>query len=87
LILAAVDGEPVHLGGVCGFELQEPGQLCAHCALMDEEDGVRIADARGVADRVERWLWGEEGTRNAKRTMRDGSVKAMEKLFWKVYIP
>jgi hypothetical protein len=55
LILAAVDGDPVHLCGVCGFVLSAPGEHCSRCALTDE--GVAAAiDARRTADKVEEWF-------------------------------
>jgi hypothetical protein len=60
LILAEVGQAPVHLCGVCGFELQEPGQLYPRCALISEEDGAALSDARNLAERVEEWLTGGE---------------------------
>jgi hypothetical protein len=58
VILAAVDGEPVHLCGICGFPLSEPSEPCPRCALLDEDVAAAIDSRRTVAD-VEKWLKGQ----------------------------
>lgn len=58
LILAAVDGEPVHLCGICGFVLEAAGEPCPRCALIDEDVASAIDCKRTAAD-VERWLKGQ----------------------------
>ncbi len=61
LILAAVGGrEPVHLCGVCGFELGEAGEECPRCALVDEDVAAAI-DGKRVAEGVEEWLSERQG--------------------------
>ncbi len=57
LILAAVDGEPVHLCGVCDFPLSAPGEDCPRCALTNEDVAAAMDGKRTVAA-VERWLAG-----------------------------
>ena len=56
LILARVDGgEPIHLCGICGFVLSEPGDPCPRCALLDE-DVAGALDGKRVADSAAEWL-------------------------------
>ena len=55
IILAPVEGEPVHLCGVCGFTLSKPGEPCPRCALHDE-DAASALDGKRVAESVEEWL-------------------------------
>jgi hypothetical protein len=50
LILAPVEGEPVHLCGICDFLLSGPGKPCPRCALINEDvaaalDAWRVARA------------------------------------------
>ncbi len=59
LILAPVGGEPVHLCGVCGFVLEEPGQDCPRCAMSNERDGAIIQERRDLVAGVEQWLAGQ----------------------------
>ena len=55
LILAAVDSQPVHLCGICGFELSVPGEPCPRCAIINEDVAAAI-DAKRVADSAAEWL-------------------------------
>ncbi len=56
LTLVPVDGgEPVHLCGICGFALSEPGEPCPRCALLNEDVAAAI-DGRRVVQPVEEWL-------------------------------
>jgi hypothetical protein len=55
LILAPVEREPVHLCGICGFMLSEPGEPCPRCAMINEDVAAAI-DARRVADSAADWL-------------------------------
>ena len=45
----------MHLCGICGFVLSEPGEPCPRCALANEDAAAAI-DARRVADSAEEWL-------------------------------
>ena len=55
MILAPVDGEPLHLCGICGFVLSKPGKPCPRCALHNE-DAASALDGKRVAESVEHWL-------------------------------
>jgi hypothetical protein len=55
LILAPVEGEPVHLCGICGFVLSGPGEPCPRCALINEDVAAAI-DAKRVANSAAEWL-------------------------------
>jgi hypothetical protein len=58
LILAPVEGDPVHLCGICGFVLSESGESCPRCALLDEDVAATI-DGKRTAESVENWLKGQ----------------------------
>jgi hypothetical protein len=59
LILAPIGGgEPVHLCGICGFELSGPGEPCPRCAIINEEVAAAL-DTQRVAESVEEWLRGQ----------------------------
>ena len=55
IILAPVEGEPVHLCGICGFTLSKPSEACPRCALHNE-DAASALDGKRVAESVENWL-------------------------------
>ena len=58
LILASVDSEPVHLCGICAFELSAPGEPCPRCAIITEDVAAAI-DAKRVADSAAEWFKGQ----------------------------
>jgi hypothetical protein len=58
LIQAPIEGDPVHLCGICGFVLTGPGEPCPRCALINEDVAAAI-DAKRVADSAAEWLKGQ----------------------------
>jgi hypothetical protein len=58
LILAPIEGEPMHLCGICGFVLSGPGEPCPHCALTNEAVAAAI-DAKRVANSAAERLKGQ----------------------------
>jgi rubrerythrin len=55
LLRAPVEGEPMHLCGICGFVPSGPGEPCPRCALINEDVAAAI-DAKRVADSAAEWL-------------------------------
>jgi hypothetical protein len=58
LIRAPVEGEPMHLCGICGFVLSGPGEPFPRCALINEDLAAAI-DAKRVANSAAERLKGQ----------------------------
>jgi len=58
-VSATFGGRSLRLCGICGFALNEPGEPCPHCTLIDEDVAAAIEGKRAVAE-VERWLKQEQ---------------------------